>query len=318
MAGTAAAAAAAAAEEEEEVAGWSRDDNKAFENAVAAVAPPEVAGAERGGGGGGGSEEGGGGDGKWWDMIAARVPGKTAAEVRRHYEILVEDVRAIEAGRVPIPRYSGEEAAPPHPPAAGKEGHGHGHGQGQGQGVGEKKGLGFEVGKGCSKSEQERKKGIPWTEEEHRLFLLGLDKFGKGDWRSISRNFVISRTPTQVASHAQKYFIRLNSINRDRRRSSIHDITSVNSGEVSSSPQGPITGQGNGTHPATIRPPMAHQPLPSQPPIPAVGMYGPPLGHPVPGHMISAIGTPVMLPPPGHVPYVVPVAHPVLSPKIHQ
>ena len=43
-----------------------------------------------------------------------------------------------------------------------------------------------------------------------RLFLLGLDKFGKGDWRSISRNFVISRTPTQVASHAQKYFIRLN------------------------------------------------------------------------------------------------------------
>lgn len=32
----------------------------------------------------------------------------------------------------------------------------------------------------------------------HRLFLLGLGKFGKGDWRSISRNFVISRTPTQA------------------------------------------------------------------------------------------------------------------------
>ncbi|CAM6024928.1 unnamed protein product [Sphagnum balticum] len=76
--------------------------------------------------------------------------------------------------------------------------------------------------------DQERRKGIPWTEEEHRLFLLGLTKFGKGDWRSISRNFVISRTPTQVASHAQKYFIRLNSINKDKRRSSIHDITSVN------------------------------------------------------------------------------------------
>ena len=77
-------------------------------------------------------------------------------------------------------------------------------------------------------SDQERRKGIPWTEEEHRLFLLGLAKFGKGDWRSISRNFVISRTPTQVASHAQKYFIRLNSLNKkDKRRSSIHDITSV-------------------------------------------------------------------------------------------
>lgn len=42
-----------------------------------------------------------------------------------------------------------------------------------------------------------------------------------------SRNFVISRTPTQVASHAQKYFIRLNSINKDKRRSSIHDITTA-------------------------------------------------------------------------------------------
>jgi hypothetical protein len=59
--------------------------------------------------------------------------------------------------------------------------------------------------------------------------LLGLNKFGKGDWRSISRNFVVSRTPTQVASHAQKYFIRLNSLNKkDKRRSSIHDITGSN------------------------------------------------------------------------------------------
>lgn len=47
-------------------------------------------------------------------------------------------------------------------------------------------------------ADQERRKGIPWTEDEHRLFLLGLQKFGKGDWRSISRNYVITRTPTQV------------------------------------------------------------------------------------------------------------------------
>lgn len=50
-----------------------------------------------------------------------------------------------------------------------------------------------------SGNDAERRKGIPWTEEEHRLFLMGLSKFGKGDWRSISRNFVISRTPTQVS-----------------------------------------------------------------------------------------------------------------------
>ncbi|KAK4589152.1 hypothetical protein RGQ29_019943 [Quercus rubra] len=39
------------------------------------------------------------------------------------------------------------------------------------------------------------------------MFLLGLQKLGKGDWRGIACNYVISRTPTQVASHAQKYFI---------------------------------------------------------------------------------------------------------------
>lgn len=64
-----------------------------------------------------------------------------------------------------------------------------------------------------------------------RLFLLGLKKYGKGDWRNISRNFVISRTPTQVASHAQKYFIRQLSGGKDKRRASIHDITTVNIAE---------------------------------------------------------------------------------------
>lgn len=58
--------------------------------------------------------------------------------------------------------------------------------------------------------------------------MLGLKKYGKGDWRNISRNFVTSRTPTQVASHAQKYFIRQLSGGKDKRRSSIHDITTIN------------------------------------------------------------------------------------------
>lgn len=58
---------------------------------------------------------------------------------------------------------------------------------------------------------------------------MGLKKYGRGDWRNISRNYVTSRTPTQVASHAQKYFIRLTSGGKDnKRRSSIHDITTVN------------------------------------------------------------------------------------------
>ncbi|CBI29349.3 unnamed protein product, partial [Vitis vinifera] len=73
----------------------------------------------------------------------------------------------------------------------------------------------------------ERKKGTPWTEVEHRLFLSGLVRFGKGDWRSISRHVVITRTPTQVASHAQKFYLRQNSVKKERKRSSIHDINTI-------------------------------------------------------------------------------------------
>ncbi|KAL0558136.1 hypothetical protein IC582_006701 [Cucumis melo] len=70
----------------------------------------------------------------------------------------------------------------------------------------------------------ERKKGVPWSEEEHKVFLVGLEKLGKGDWRGISRKFVTTRTPTQVASHAQKYFLRLTTLNkRKQRRPSLFD-----------------------------------------------------------------------------------------------
>ncbi|KAI3766525.1 hypothetical protein L2E82_16589 [Cichorium intybus] len=75
-----------------------------------------------------------------------------------------------------------------------------------------------------AKRRADRKKGTPWTEEEHRLFLVGLKHLGKGDWRGIARTYVLSRTPTQVASHAQKYFIRQCSVTRRKRRSSLFDM----------------------------------------------------------------------------------------------
>ncbi|CAK9164239.1 unnamed protein product [Ilex paraguariensis] len=174
---------------------WTPEENKRFENALALFDKDTP---DR------------------WQKVAAMVPGKTVVDVMKQYKELEDDVNSIEAGLVPIPGYSTS-------PFTLEWGNSHGF-------DGFKQSYGPEGKRALSTRpcEQERKKGVPWTEEEHKLFLMGLKKYGKGDWRNISRNFVITRTPTQVASHAQKYFIRQLSGGKDKRRASIHDITTVN------------------------------------------------------------------------------------------
>ncbi|KAI3665456.1 hypothetical protein L6452_44083 [Arctium lappa] len=41
-----------------------------------------------------------------WQKISRAVGGKSAEEVKRHYEVLIEDLRHIESGNVPVPNYS--------------------------------------------------------------------------------------------------------------------------------------------------------------------------------------------------------------------
>nr|GMD03364.1 protein RADIALIS-like 3 [Ipomoea batatas]GME06126.1 protein RADIALIS-like 3 [Ipomoea batatas]GME19067.1 protein RADIALIS-like 3 [Ipomoea batatas]GME19068.1 protein RADIALIS-like 3 [Ipomoea batatas] len=40
-----------------------------------------------------------------WRNLARAVGGKTEEEVKRHYEMLVEDINHIESGKVPLPNY---------------------------------------------------------------------------------------------------------------------------------------------------------------------------------------------------------------------
>ncbi|KAL9659519.1 hypothetical protein QQ045_024325 [Rhodiola kirilowii] len=41
-----------------------------------------------------------------WQNVARAVGGKSADEVKKHYEILIEDLRHIEAGQIPYPNYT--------------------------------------------------------------------------------------------------------------------------------------------------------------------------------------------------------------------
>ncbi|XP_052174669.1 transcription factor DIVARICATA [Diospyros lotus] len=178
--------------EESKGAKWTPEENKQFENALALFDKDTP---DR------------------WHNVAAMIPGKTVSDVIKQYRELEEDVSDIEAGLIPIPGYNNSSFTLEWVNNQDSDD------------LKQYYSPGGKQNSSTRPSDHERKKGVPWTEEEHRQFLMGLKKYGKGDWRNISRNFVTSRTPTQVASHAQKYFIRQLSGGKDKRRSSIHDIT---------------------------------------------------------------------------------------------
>ncbi|PHT46474.1 hypothetical protein CQW23_15632 [Capsicum baccatum] len=137
------------------------------------------------------------------------LPWKSRDNILNHYKILIEDVDAIEFGRVPLPNYP---ELPSHSNQKNRS----------------------------SKTDLAWRKGVAWTVEEHRSFLRGLAIYGRGDWRSIARHCVITRTSTQVASHAQKYFNHLKAVNKENRRMSIHDVTIVGA-DIAGTSQVPYT-----------------------------------------------------------------------------
>lgn len=144
------------------MATWSRVEEKAFENAIALHCVEEDITEDQ------------------WKKMVSMVPTKTLEEVKKHYQILLEDVKAIENGQVPLPRYHhrkglivDEAATSP----ANRDSHSSGSSEKKPNpgtsGISSSNGGGGGGGRsGGSRAEQERRKGIPWTEEEHRFLLL--------------------------------------------------------------------------------------------------------------------------------------------------
>jgi len=89
-----------------------------------------------------------------WNQIAGHVPGKSPAEVREHYDALVHDVFEIDSGRVEVPSYVDDSA----PQLSGGAGISAWDSANQ-----------ISFGSKPKQGDSERKKGTPWTEEEHRF-----------------------------------------------------------------------------------------------------------------------------------------------------
>lgn len=92
-----------------------------------------------------------------WQRIAIELPGRTAGEVREHYDALVHDVGEIDSGRVEIPSYLDEASELSVWDPSGQ----------------------ISFGSNQKHGEAERKKGTPWTEEEHKYVDLFIYSFFK-------------------------------------------------------------------------------------------------------------------------------------------
>lgn len=81
-----------------------------------------------------------------------------------------------------------------------------------------------------------------------RQFLRGVQHFGRGEWKWISKYFVPSRTPAQLASHAQKHFDRIkkNELDDRRQRHTINDVRLVVNHHDTNNTSRSHTGPGKG------------------------------------------------------------------------
>lgn len=111
---------------------WNNDENKLFENALAEFDPSSP---------------------DFFESIASKVPWRSLEEIKLHYQALVQDLEMIESGNFPIPDYpvEAEEEKPDHDHEVLKRSRDE-----------------DAIHESRTKTGQPRRRGVPWTEEEHQ------------------------------------------------------------------------------------------------------------------------------------------------------
>lgn len=130
---------------------WTNEENEIFEYALGDAAAVDPS------------------DPTFFENVAKKLPWKTVEDVKRHYEALVCDVEMIEAGNVPVPDYPPLVAEMEREEAKGKnammedyyddDGYDYDEEEVEVKGKGKKR---------VTKRGKQRRKGTPWTEEEHQ------------------------------------------------------------------------------------------------------------------------------------------------------
>lgn len=106
---------------------WTRSEDKEFENSLARY--PD-------------------GTADRWFLISLHLPGKTPYDVQLHYQALVHDIEAIDSGAVQLPDYDDDCGKFDDDEEDDNSG-------------------GRKISFGSKAKREERKRGTPWTEDEH-------------------------------------------------------------------------------------------------------------------------------------------------------
>ncbi|XP_020986662.1 transcription factor DIVARICATA-like isoform X1 [Arachis duranensis] len=182
-----------------------------------------------------------------WELIAARLPGKTPAQLQERFKKLMKDINVIHNGYtsntplntasenmtmimaapittlehnpVSVPIINATTTTPPPPPYNTDHQH---HRAEVVAAAAPMEAATREQSQ--SANTNNTKKYSRWTEDEHRLFVRGYQAEGT-NWSRISEYYVKTRTYHQISSHAQKYFRHKERLAKgEKLRKSIYDV----------------------------------------------------------------------------------------------